>query len=80
MLTGLEEGLTVLCIGFSAVFVFLIIMIFSMHIMTAVVGWLNKVFPVAAPAVAASKASKAVSDDTEIAIAVACAALKQNHG
>ncbi len=80
MLTGLEEGLTVLCIGFSTVFVFLTIMIFSMHIMTAVVNWLNKVFPVASPVAATSKSSKAASDDAEIAIAVACAALKQNHG
>lgn len=79
MLQGLEEGLTVMCIGFSTVFVFLIIMIIAMNIQTAVITYLNKVFPVAAPAGTAPKAIKA-SDDAEIAVAIACATLKQNHG
>lgn len=79
MLQGLEEGLTVMCIGFSTVFVFLIILIIAMNIQAVVVAYLNKVFPVAAPQTAAPKAIKA-SDDAEIAIAIACATLKQNHG
>ena len=79
-LANLELGLTVMCIGFSTVFVFLIIMIIAMNIQTVIINYLNKVFPVA-PA-AGSSAPKAIksSDDAEIAIAIACATLKQNHG
>lgn len=79
-LANLELGLTVMCIGFSTVFVFLIIMIFAMNIQTIVINYLNKVFPVApAGGNSAPKAIKS-SDDAEIAIAIACATLKQNHG
>ncbi len=79
MLASLEEGLTVLAIGFSTVFVFLVIMIIAMNIQTVVIRYLNKVFPVAVPETATPKAIR-TSDDTEIAIAIACATLKQNHG
>ena len=76
---ALEEGLTVLLIGFSSVFVFLCLLIFAMGIQAKIIAYLNKVFPVAEPQTAAPKALK-VSDDAEIAIAIACATLKQNHG
>lgn len=79
MLALLEEGFTVLAIGFSAVFVFLVILIISMNIQTVVIRYLNKVFPVAVAETASPKAIKS-SDDAEIAIAIACATLKQNHG
>ncbi len=78
-LANLELGLTVMCIGFSTVFVFLIIMIVAMNIQTVIINYLNKVFPVAPQGSSAPKSIKA-SDDTEIAIAIACATLKQNHG
>lgn len=76
----LEEGLIVLAIGFSSVFVFLTIMIFAMNIQAVVIEYLNKVFPVAAAEASSPKAVRSSSDDAEIAIAVACATLKQNHG
>ena len=50
-----------------------------MGIQAKIIAYLNKVFPVAEPQTAAPKALK-VSDDAEIAIAIACATLKQNHG
>ncbi len=78
-LANLELGLTVMCIGFSTVFVFLVILIVAMNIQTVVINYLNKVFPVAPQGSAAPKAIKS-SDDAEIAIAIACATLKQNHG
>lgn len=78
-LANLELGLTVMSIGFSSVFVFLIILIVAMNIQTVVINYLNKIFPVAPQGGAAPKAIKA-SDDAEIAIAIACATLKQNHG
>lgn len=43
------------------------------------INYLNKIFPVAPQGGVAPKAIKA-SDDAEIAIAIACATLKQNHG
>ena len=79
MLALLEEGFTVLAIGFSTVFVFLVILIISMNIQTVVIRYLNKVFPVAVAETASPQAIKS-SDDAEIAIAIACATLKQNHG
>lgn len=78
-LANLELGLTVMCIGFSTVFVFLIIMIIAMNIQTVIINYLNKVFPVVPQGSAAPKVIKS-SDDAEIAIAIACATLKQNHG
>jgi len=75
----LEEGLIIMVIGFSTVFVFLTVMIFAMNIQTKVVEYLNKIFPPVVPQTAAPRAIKA-NDDVEIAIAVACATLKQNHG
>lgn len=80
MLALLEEGLTVLAIGFSTVFVFLVILIIAMNIQAVVIKYLNKVFPVAAPAGASAPKAIKASDDAEIAIAIACATLKQNHG
>ncbi len=79
-LANLELGLTVMCIGFSTVFVFLIIMIIAMNIQTAIIGYLNKVFPVAPQGTGAAPKAIKASDDAEIAIAIACATLKQNHG
>ena len=80
MLALLEEGLAVLAIGFSSVFVFLVILIIAMNIQAVVIRYLNKVFPVAVAETSSPKALKAASDDAEIAIAIACATLKQNHG
>lgn len=76
------QGIIVMIIGFSTVFVFLTILIFAMHIQRAVVSYLNKIFPVAAPQAAASKASKTVrgGDDEVIAVAIAAACLKENFG
>ena len=75
----IEQGLTVMLIGFSSVFVFLCLMICAMFVQAKIIAYLNKVFPVAAAESASPKAIKA-SDDAEIAVAIACATLKQNHG
>lgn len=75
----LEQGLTVLLIGFSSVFFFLCLMIVAMGIQAKIIAYLNKIFPVAVAETASPKAIKA-SDDAEIAVAIACATLKQNHG
>jgi len=66
----LQDGGTVLLIGMGVVFTFLVILVFSMHIMGAVVGWLNKVFPEAKP-VEAQKSAVKVSANDEIAVVLA---------
>lgn len=74
----LQNGLTVLLIGFSIVFCFLVVLIFSMQIMGKVVQYLNKLFPVAAPAGASVKAVAKNSDD-EIAVAIVAAIMKDKN-
>lgn len=65
-----EEGGTVLLIGMGIVFLFLIVMVFSMHAMGAIVGWLNKVFPEIKPEVAQKVCVKTTGHD-EIAAVIA---------
>lgn len=72
----LQDGFTVLCVGFSIVFAFLVILIFAMNIMGIVVGYLNKIFPVAAPVVAGSKTQSSGGEE-EIAVAIAAVLMKK---
>ena len=65
------EGLSIMAIGMGVVFSFLIITIFSMTIMSKVVRYLNTIFPEAVAQTAGVK--KNLSDDAEIAIAIAVA-------
>ncbi len=65
----LQQGLTVLCLGFAVVFAFLSVMIFAMGIMGRVIGYLNEVFP---PQVtSAVPVKKTANEDEEIAVAIA---------
>jgi Na+-transporting methylmalonyl-CoA/oxaloacetate decarboxylase gamma subunit len=48
-----------------------------MHIMSAIVGKLNQIFPEVVPQVASGKARKTVSDDAEIAAAIVAAMFKK---
>lgn len=72
----LQNGLTILCVGFFIVFLFLTIMIFAMDIMGKIVQYLNKVFPVDVPLPAAGKKSSTASADEEIAVAIAAVLMK----
>lgn len=72
----LQDGFTVLSVGFSIVFAFLVILIFAMSIMSKVVGFLNKIFPVALPAAAPSKQVSSSADE-EIAVAIAAVLMKK---
>jgi len=63
------DGLVVMGLGVGFVLSFLVLMIIAMYIMAHIIGYLNKLFPVAASVVAAPK--KAVKDDSEESIAVA---------
>ena len=61
-------GLQMMCIGMGFVLCFLCILIFSMMIMSRVVGYLNKIFPEAAEE---PKKQIKSSNDEEIAVAIA---------
>ncbi len=70
----LVQGISVMCIGMGTVLAFLCITIASMHVMSAVVGKLNQIFPEAVPQVAGGRGKKAIaSDDSEIAAAIVAA-------
>ena len=73
MINVLEEGLAIMCTGMGVVFSFLIILIFSMIIMSAAVKSLNKLFPEVAPEQKSSKPKRQGKEEEEIAIAVAVA-------
>jgi len=74
----LVQGISVMCIGMGTVLVFLCITIASMHVMSFVVGKLNKIFPEVVPQVAGGRAKKAIAtDDSEIAAAIVAAMFKR---
>ena len=65
------QGGTTIAVGMGIVFSFLVILVFSMLIMSNVVAWLNKVCPL--PVVEVKQVKKATTDDSEIAVAIAVA-------
>ena len=65
------QGGTTMAVGMGIVFSFLVILVFSMLIMSNVVAWLNKVCPL--PVAEVKQAKKATTDDSEIAVAIAVA-------
>ncbi len=72
----LVQGLSVMSIGMGTVLAFLCITIFSMVVMSKVVGKLNQIFPEAVLQPAGGKARKAASSsDEEIAVAILSAML-----
>ena len=70
------EGLAIMLIGVGVVFTFIVLTIFSMIIMSKVVMYLNKIFPEVVPQVAGAPKAK-VSDDSQIAVAIAMAMTKK---
>ena len=70
---ALEEGFVIMLTGMGVVFSFLVILIFAMHIMAAVIGALNKIFPEAVPEQKSSRPKRQGKDEEEIAIAIAVA-------
>ena len=66
LLTLLEQGVAVMCIGMGTVLTFLCVMIRK----------LNELFPVAAPQTAGAPKTAASNDDENIAVAILTAMLK----
>lgn len=70
----LNVGFTLMIIGMSTVFVFLIIMIFVMNLSAKVISIINKYFPEdISETKKTNKMQKNINNDAEIALAIACA-------
>ena len=63
-------GLTLMAIGMGTVLIFLCVLIASMHVMSAIVQYLNKLFPEKVEVVE-RKVAKSSDDDSAIAVALA---------
>lgn len=72
----LTVGLTLMVIGMGFVLAFLWLMIGTMHVMSAVVGYLNKICPEKVVVVEKTK-SAAVREDEAIAVAIAAVMAKK---
>ena len=66
-----KEGCLIMFIGMGTVFAFLTIMIYAIQIMTKIIKVINKFSPEVLPE--AKVVKKKSNDDTEVAIAIACA-------
>ncbi len=75
MTGNLGEGLALLGLGMGFVLSFLCVLIGSMHVMSLIVGYLNKIFPEKIEVV--EKKSVNSSDDAAIAVALAAIMLKK---
>ena len=65
-------GLTTMLVGMGIVFSFLIILVFAINIMTKCINIINKLCPLPIEETK-TKSIKKISDDSEIALAVAIA-------
>lgn len=72
----LFEGLTLLGLGMGFVLSFLCIMICAMHIMSSIVGYLNKIFPEIVE-VSEKKSVSTTGDDAAIALAIVAAKFRK---
>ena len=70
------QGFVAMCIGMGTVLSFLCLMIVAMHIMSAVVGKLNQIFPEAIPQPSGTKKTTP-SNDEEVAVAILSALFKK---
>lgn len=74
MIENFMVGLTLMILGMGFVLAFLCILIAAMHGMSAIVAYLNKIFPEKIDVVEKKSSSKSVVKDDEV-IAVALAAI-----
>ena len=72
-LTLLKEGTVIMIMGMGTVFLFLVIMIATMHLNEKILAFVNKYFPEEIPEVKSNLKKKESNSDDEIAVAIACA-------
>lgn len=72
----LTTGLTLMGLGMGFVLSFLVILIAAMFGMSAIVGYLNKIFPEKVEVVE-KKSTKTTNDDAAIALAIAAVLAKR---
>ena len=70
-----KDALFVMVIGMGTVFVFLTVMIWAMDLNGKVLQFVNKIWPEELPP-EAKPVRRAAEDDSEIALAIACAMAK----
>jgi len=71
----LTEGFALMIIGMGTVLTFLCVLILAMYIMSAIVGYLNKIYPEKVAVIEKSKPA-AVREDEAIAVAIAAVMAK----
>lgn len=80
-LSLLKDGAVIMCLGMGFVFIFLVIMVFSMQIMSAVIKKINTFFPEAiAEENKYTKKTQQNTSDSEIALAIALAYAESQKG
>lgn len=72
-LTLIKEGLVVMAMGMGTVFIFLVIMIGTMNLTSAIMPILNKFMPEETEQPKSSTKKQDKDNDAEIAVAIACA-------
>ncbi len=72
----LKIGMILMVIGMGFVMAFLLLMIGAMHLMSAVIAYLNKIYPEKVVVVEKHKAA-AVREDEAIAVAIAAVMAKR---
>ncbi len=65
------EGLTTMAVGMGIVFSFLVILVFAIVIMAKVVGFLNKICPVAVTETKTKKLPNQANDEIALAVGIA---------
>lgn len=73
----LKAGCLIMIIGMGFVYFFIVIMIYCMEINAKVIKAINKFFPEEVEEDKYVPKKKATDNDAEIALAIACAALKR---
>lgn len=78
-LSLLKDGAVIMFLGMGFVFLFLVIMVYSMQIMSAVIKKINKFFPEAIPEENKYTKKSQNTSDSEIALAIALAFAKKKE-
>ena len=75
----LKEGIFIMAIGMGTVFMFLVVMVYSINICTKVLLFINKYMPEELPEQLQCKVQRN-DNNAEIALAIACAAAAREGG